>query len=233
MRAPLDALCAAGWKRKGLIGFGPSCTVAPSLDEPPSSGHEQRYLERTHPAMIFRKMHRAMGILIAAGSWLPGMASGQSLDDTVKFISDMTNTHGFVRALSCKNPKAPKPTKMTEIYATIPTGSKLGLIELNHGRDEVLTGFTQFDLHAIEKVDYRPKETEERGVTYHAVQFSCTGSTPCIVKTTFCTGAVNELETQLEVDSLLFRNASHAERVSKAFLHFLKLVHSEKNTSPF
>jgi hypothetical protein len=178
-------------------------------------------------------MQQAFGIVVAVYTLLPAVASGQSIDDTVRFISDMTNTHGFVRALSCKNPKAPKPTKMTEIYATIPTGEKLGLIELNHGRDEVLTGFTQFDLHAIDKVDYRPKETEERGVTYHAVQFSCAATTPCVVKTTFCTGAVNELETQLEADSILFRNASHAERVSKAFTHLLNLVRSQKSTSPF
>ena len=183
--------------------------------------------------MTSRGMQQAFGVIVVLYALLPATASGQSIDETVKFISDMTNTHGFVRALSCKNPKAPKPTKMTEIYATIPTGAKLGLIELNHGRDEVLTGFTQFDLHAIDRVDYRPKETEERGVTYHAVQFSCAGDTPCVVKTTFCSGAVNELETQLEADSVLFRNASHAERVSKAFNHFLNLVRSQKSTTPF
>jgi hypothetical protein len=178
-------------------------------------------------------MQPAFVIVILYYVLLPATASGQSIDETVTFISDMTNTHGFVRALSCKNPKAAKPTKMTEIYATIPTGAKLGLIELNHGRDEELTGFTQFDLHAIDAVDYRPKETEERGVTYHAVQFSCAGNTPCVIKTTFCRGAVNELETQLEADSVLFRNPSHAERVSKAFNHFLNLVRSQKSTSPF
>ena len=201
------------------------------FSELPSS-REGRYRESTHPTMTCRGI-RTLGIIVVLFLLLPAKASGQSIDDTVKFISDMTNTHGFVRALSCKNPKAPKPTKMTEIYTTIPTGAKLGLIELNHGKDEVLTGFTQFDLHAIDKVDYRPKATEERGVTYHAVQFSCTGNTPCVVKTTFCTGAVNELEMQLEADSVLFRNASHAERVSKAFSHFLGLIRSQKNTSPF
>jgi hypothetical protein len=57
---------------------------------------------------------------------LPAAAAGQSLDDTVQFISDMANTHGFVRSLSCRNPKAGKPTKITEIYSVIPTGTKLG-----------------------------------------------------------------------------------------------------------
>ena len=88
--------------------------------------------------MTSRGMQQAFGVIVVFYAVLPATASGQSIDETVKFISDMTNTHGFVRALSCKNPKAPKPTKMTEIYATIPTGAKLGLIELNpvatHGR---------------------------------------------------------------------------------------------------
>ena len=40
---------------------------------------------------------------------LPAAAASQTLDDTVQFISDMANTHGFVRSLSCRNPKAGKP----------------------------------------------------------------------------------------------------------------------------
>jgi hypothetical protein len=160
-------------------------------------------------------------------------ASAQSVDETVKFISDMVNTHGFVRALNCRNPKAAKPTKMTEVYAIIPTGAKLGVIELNHGRDDSLTGFTQFDLHNIQTVEYRAKDTEERGVIYHAVQFSCAGGDPCVVKATFCSGAVTELESQFPEDRVLFRNASHAERVTKAFVHFLSLIRAQKDRSPF
>ena len=37
---------------------------------------------------------------------LPTTGFGQSIEDTVQFISDMANTHGFVRSLSCRNPKA-------------------------------------------------------------------------------------------------------------------------------
>jgi hypothetical protein len=170
--------------------------------------------------------------LLAVLTW-PSAAAAQSVDETVKFISDMVNTHGFVRALNCRNPKAAKPTKMTEVYTIIPTGAKLGVIELNHGRDEALTGFTQFDLHNIQTVEYRSKDTEERGVIYHAVQFSCAGGDPCVVKTTFCSGAVTELESQFPEDRVLFRNASHAERVTKAFAHFLSLIRAQKDRSPF
>ncbi|MEX5219052.1 MAG: hypothetical protein NW701_14585 [Nitrospira sp.] len=177
------------------------------------------------------RMLAATGVVILAG-W-PTAVSAQSIDETVKFISDMVNTRGFVRALNCRNPKATKPTKMTEVYTIIPTGAKLGVIELNHGRDDALTGFTQFDLHDIEAVEYRAKDTEERGVVYHAVQFSCAAGDPCVVKATFCSGAVTELESQFPEDRLLFRNASHAERVMKAFTHFLTLIRSEKNKSPF
>lgn len=177
------------------------------------------------------RMLAVVGLFVFAG-W-PCAVSAQSVDETVKFISDMVNTHGFIRALNCRNPKAAKPTKMTEVYTIIPTGAKLGVIELNHGRDDALTGFTQFDLHDIEAVEYRAKDTEERGVTYHAVQFSCAAGDPCVVKATFCSGAVTELEAQFSDDRLLFRNASHAERVAKAFTHFLTLIRSEKHTSPF
>ena len=80
----------------------------------------------------------------------PVAALGQTVEDTVQFISDMTNTHGFVRSLSCRNPKGGKATKITEVYSVMPTGNKLGAIELNHGHDEVNTGFTHFDLHDID-----------------------------------------------------------------------------------
>ena len=177
-----------------------------------------------------RTLH-AISVLFLVG-W-PSTVPAQTIDETVKFISDMVNTRGFVRALNCRNPKVTKPTKMTEVYTIIPTGAKLGVIELNHGRDDHLTGFTQFDLHDIEDIQYRSKDTEERGVTYHAVQFSCTTGDPCVVKATFCTGAVTELESQFPDDRLLFRNASHAERVAKAFTHFLTLIRSQKSKSPF
>jgi hypothetical protein len=170
-------------------------------------------------------------VLYLLAYWTP--AAAQSVDETVRFISDMVNTHGFVRALNCRNPKAAKPTRMTEIYTIIPTGAKLGVIEFNHGRDDALTGFTQFDLHNIGSVQYHPKDTEERGVIYHAVQFTCAGGDPCVVKATFCSGAVTELESQFPEDRLLFRNASHAERVTRAFAHFLGLIRAQTDKSPF
>lgn len=169
--------------------------------------------------------------LVVAAAW-SASAAAQSVEETVKFISDMINTHGFVRSLDCRNPKASKPTRMTEVYTIIPTGATLGVIELNHGRYDALTGFTQFDLHNIGGVSFRTKDTEDRGIIYHAVQFSCAGY-PCVVKTTYCTGTVSELEAQFVEERIFFRNASDAERVTKAFDHFLDLVRTQKRKTPF
>lgn len=164
---------------------------------------------------------------------LPTAAFSQTVEDTVQFISDMVNTHGFVRSLSCRNPKAGKPTKVTEIYSVIPTGTKLGAIELNHGHDEINTGFTHFDLHDIETIDYHGQDTRENNLVLYGVRFTCKSSGPCVRKTSFCTGAVTELESQFSEDTLLFRAASHAERVTKAFSHLLTLVRTQQNTQPF
>ncbi len=164
---------------------------------------------------------------------LPAAGLAQTADDTVKFIGEMTNAHGFVRTLSCRNPKAPKPTKITEVYTVIPTGTKFGLIEFNHGHDEILTGFTHLDLHDIESIEYQGQGVQESSVTLYGVRFSCKSGSPCILKTSFCSGAVSGLEGQFPDDLLLFRSASHAERVAKAFSHLLTLVRAEKSTSPF
>ncbi|MBX3236529.1 MAG: hypothetical protein KF814_10270 [Nitrospiraceae bacterium] len=163
----------------------------------------------------------------------PLNGTAQTVDETVKFIGEMANTHGFVRALSCRNPKAPKPTKMTEIYTVIPTGAKFGLVELNHGHDEVMTGFTQFDLHDIESVEYQGQQAQEGPVALYGVRLVCKATGPCILKTSYCSGAVSNLEAQFPDDTLLFRSASHAERVAKALAHLLSLVRAEKSTSPF
>jgi hypothetical protein len=159
--------------------------------------------------------------------------SAQTVDETVKFIGDMANTHGFVRALSCRNAKAAKPTKITEIYTVIPTGAKFGLIELNHGHDEVMTGFTQFDLHDMESVEYQGQTTPDGSVILYGVKLTCKSTGPCVLKTSFCSGAVSNLEAQFPEETILFRSASHAERVNKALNHLLNLVQAEKNTSPF
>ena len=82
----------------------------------------------------------------------PVAVMSQTVDDTVRFIGDMTNSHGFVRTLSCRNSKSGKATKITEVYSVIPTGNKLGAVELNHGHDELNTGFTRLDLHDIDTI---------------------------------------------------------------------------------
>jgi hypothetical protein len=164
---------------------------------------------------------------------LPAAAVGQTVDDTVQFISDMVNAHGFVRSLSCRNPKAGKPTKITEIYSVIPTGTKLGAVELNHGHDEVNTGFTHFNLHDIDTIEYQGQDSRENNLVLYGVRVTCKSTSPCVMKTSFCSGAITELEAQFSQDTLLFRSASHAERVTKAFSHLLTLVHSQQNNQPF
>ncbi|HVG02335.1 MAG TPA: hypothetical protein VM842_05560 [Nitrospira sp.] len=163
----------------------------------------------------------------------PMTVLGQTVEETVQFISDMANTHGFVRSLSCRNPKLTKATKITEVYSVIPSGNKLGAIELNHGHDEINTGFTHFDLHDIEMIDYQGQDVHENTLVLYGVRFACKGSGPCIMKTSFCTGAIAELKAQFSEDTLLFRSPSHAERVTKAFTHFLTLVRAQHNTQPF
>ena len=164
---------------------------------------------------------------------LPTAGFSQTLDDTVQFISDMANTHGFVRTLSCRNPKAGKPTKITEVYSVIPTGTKLGTVELNHGHDEVNTGFTHFDLHDIDTIEYQGQDTRENNLVLYGVRMTCKSSGPCIMKTSFCTGAVTELGAQFPDDTLLFRSASHAERMTKALSHLLALIRAQQQNQPF
>jgi len=179
----------------------------------------------------FQKVSLAMAFGCAI--LVPTAGFGQSLDDTVQFISDMANTHGFVRSLSCRNPKAGKPTKITEVYSVIPTGTRLGTIELNHGHDEVNTGFTHFNLQDIESFEYQGQDTRENNLVLYGVRVSCNTNGPCILKTSFCTGAVSEVKGQFSEDTLLFRSASHAERMTKALAHFLTLVRAQQQNQPF
>lgn len=171
--------------------------------------------------------------ILTCGLLLPTAGFGQSLEDTVQFISDMANTHGFVRSLSCRNPKAVKPTKVTEVYSVIPTGTRLGTIELNHGHDDVNTGFTHFNLQDIDSITYQGKDTRETNLVLYGVRISCNSNGPCILKTSFCTGAVTEVKGQFAEDTLLFRSASHAERMTKALSHFLTLVRAQQQNQPF
>ena len=170
---------------------------------------------------------------LALGLLSPVAALSQTVGDTVQFISDMANTHGFVRSLSCRNPKGGKATKATEIYSVIPTGTKLGAVELNHGHDEVNTGFTHFNLHDIDTIEYQGKDSRENNLVLYGVRFTCKSNAPCIMKTSFCTGAITELEATFPEDTLLFRSPSHAERMTKAFAHLLTLVRTQQNNQPF
>ncbi len=163
----------------------------------------------------------------------PAAALSQTVEETVQFIGDMTNTHGFVRSLSCRNPKSGKATKITEVYSVIPTGNKLGAVELNHGHDGVNTGFTHFDLHEIDTIQYQGHSGRENTLVLYGIRLTCKNSSPCIMKTSFCTGNVAELQGQFPEDTLLFRSASHAERVTKALVHLLTLVRTQENTQPF
>lgn len=184
---------------------------------------------------VRREWLTTAGLVMAlvCGILLPTSGLGQSIEDTVQFISDMANTHGFVRSLSCRNPKAGKPTKITEVYSVIPTGTRLGTIELNHGHDEVNTGFTHFNLQDIESFAYQGQDTRENNLVLYGVRISCNSNGPCILKTSFCTGVASELKGQFSEDTLLFRSASHAERMTKALSHFLTLVRAQQQNQPF
>lgn len=179
-----------------------------------------------------RLMRQGMRVLLLI-LLSPVAALSQTVEDTVQFIGDMANTHGFVRSLSCRNPKAGKATKITEVYSVLPTGNKLGAVELNHGHDDVNTGFTRFDLHDIDTVEYHGQGSRENNLVLYGVRFTCKSNGPCVMKTSFCTGAITQLEAQFPEDTLLFRSASHAERVSKAFVHLLTLVRAQQSTQPF
>ncbi len=175
----------------------------------------------------------SLAMALTCNVFFPTAGFGQTIEDTVQFISDMTNTHGFVRSLSCRNPKAVKPTKVTEVYSVIPTGSRLGTIELNHGHDEVNTGFTHFNLQDIDSIAYQGQDTRENNLVLYGVRISCNSNGPCILKTSFCTGTVTEVKGQFAEDTLLFRSASHAERMTKALSHFLTLVRAQQQNQPF
>lgn len=191
-------------------------------------------MQKRHASLWGECLKRvSLTMAFTCGVLLPTAGFAQSLEDTVQFISDMANTHGFVRSLSCRNPKAVKPTKVTEVYSVIPTGTRLGTMELNHGHDEVNTGFTHFNLQDIDSFAYQGQDTRESNLVLYGVRISCNSNGPCILKTSFCTGAVTEVKGQFSEDTLLFRSASHAERMTKALSHFLTLVRAQQQNQPF
>ena len=108
-----------------------------------------------------------------------------------------------------------------------------GTMELNHGHDEVNTGFTHFNLQDIDSFAYQGQDTRESNLVLYGVRISCNSNGPCILKTSFCTGAVTEVKGQFSEDTLLFRSASHAERMTKALSHFLTLVRAQQQNQPF
>lgn len=165
------------------------------------------------------------------------LGHGQTVDETAKFISDMSSMYGFVRTPACthsgKESTEDVAMRMTEIYTILPTGRRLGAVEFNHGRNAMQTGYTQFALRDIAQVEFVDSESREHGHTFHATRFTCKAGTACISKTSFCAGPVPERRALLSRDVLLFQRSSDAQRVTKAFLHFLGLVQAKEKSAPF
>lgn len=174
-------------------------------------------------------------ILLCASGWavLGAPAFAQSLDDTITFLTEFTAKHGLVRAPSCKAEDAGRLPVVTDMYAAIPTGTNLGLVELNHGTPNGRTGHTLFDLHDIEKIELVGEERIDETRSYPQVRVTCAGHKPCIEKLTYCSGEVRERRAQLQADSLYFRGGSSAERVTKALTHLHTLITTKNTSSPF
>ncbi len=160
-------------------------------------------------------------------------AAAQSLDETVTFLTEFTAKQGLIRAPSCKAEEAGRPTAITEMYAAIPMGTNLGLVELNHGTPNGRTGHTLFDLHDVRPMEIGGEERVDPTRAYQTLRVTCTGDRACIEKLTYCGGEVRERRTQVKTDVLYFRGASAAERALKAFTHLHDLITAKDKTSPF
>ncbi|GKS57189.1 hypothetical protein YTPLAS18_07160 [Nitrospira sp.] len=171
------------------------------------------------------------GLLL--GGLAPSWSFGQSLDETVTFLTKFIGKQGIVRAPSCHPEDGERLTLTTEVYAAIPTGTNLGLVELNHGTGLSRIGRTIFDLHDIASIEEGGAEQVDQTRTYQSVRVTCRGKTPCIEKLTFCVGDVSQRRVQVRVDSIFFRGASSAERIVKAFAHLQELVAAKDKASPF
>lgn len=157
----------------------------------------------------------------------------QSLEDTITFLSEFTAKQGLMRASSCKAEEVGHFPTITDMYATIPTGTNLGLVELNHGTPNGRTGHTQFDLHDIDKIEIGAAERIDATRTYQSVRITCKGDGACIEKLTYCGGEVRERRAQVKQDALYFRGASSAERAAKALSHLQGLMTEKGKSSPF
>ena len=189
---------------------------------------------RRRKRLALRSRHVAIGLVVlAVVGWLPTAGVAQTLDDTVTFLTKFIGKQGIVRAPSCRPEDGDRLTLTTEVYAAIPTGTNLGLIELNHGTGLSRIGRTIFDLHDIASIEEGGSEAVDQTRTYQSVRVTCKGKTPCIEKLTFCVGEVPQRRVQVRADSLFFRGSSSAERVVKAFAHLQELVAAKDKASPF
>lgn len=160
-------------------------------------------------------------------------ATAQSLDDTVTFLTEFTAKHGLLRAPSCKAEEVGQLTVITDMYAAIPTGTNLGLVELNHGTPNGRTGHTLFDLRDIDAIELAGEERIDQTRSYQHLRVTCAGGRPCIEKLTYCGGEVRERRAQVKADALYFRGTSSAERVAKALTHLRTLLTAKDKASPF
>ncbi len=175
----------------------------------------------------------AYAIMLALAALWPTVGPAQTVEETVTFLTDFIGKQGFVRAPSCRPEDGDRLTLTTEVYAAIPTGTNLGLIELNHGTGFSRIGRTIFDLHDIRSIEEGGAERLDQTRTYQSVRVACRGTTPCIEKLTFCDGEIRERRTQVNSDAIFFRGASSAERVIKALTHLKQLTVAKDKTTPF
>lgn len=173
-------------------------------------------------------------LVILGAIWLwPSVGWGQTLEETVNFLSEFIGKQAVIKAPSCRPEDGDRLTLVTEAYATIPTGTNLGLIELNHGTPSARIGRTLFDLHDVLRIEAGGEERIDQSRTYQSVRVMCRGAAACIDKLTYCDGDIRERRTQVRTDALYFRGASSAERVVKALTHLQDLITAKDKASPF
>ncbi len=175
----------------------------------------------------------ACWIMFGLACLWPSAGFGQTLEETANFLSEFIGKQAVVRAPSCRPEDGERLTLVTEAYATIPTGTNLGLIELNHGTPSARIGRTLFDLRDVQQIDAGGEERIDQTRTYQTVRLRCKGGTACIDKLTYCDGEIRERRAQVRTDALYFRGASSAERAAKALSHLHDLITAKDKASPF
>ncbi len=183
-------------------------------------------------ARVGRALTRCLALLSLTCLW-PSAGFSQTLEETANFLSEFIGKQAVVRAPSCRPEDGDRLTLVTEAYATIPTGTNLGLIELNHGTPSARIGRTLFDVRDVQQIDVGGEERIDQTRTYQAVRLRCKGGTACIDKLTYCDGDIRERRTQVKGDTLYFRGASSAERAAKALSHLQDLITAKDKASPF